>query len=132
LTTEVVGGASRITPGRSGPALVADGLGLGPFVVKPGPTPASGWARGTTWLRPGREIKDSGDRPVLRRLHDPVGQLKITQADDDSATGTLTGLRRRSGTASVPLPGEYAVGVMAAGQLSSGRPGALLAPPFLL
>ena len=42
-------------------------------------------------VRPGREIKDPATGRVLRRLTTAVGKLKITQADDESASGTLTG-----------------------------------------
>ena len=42
-------------------------------------------------LRPGREIKDPATGNVLRRTTAPVGKMKITSADEGSATGTLTG-----------------------------------------
>ena len=42
-------------------------------------------------LRPGREIKDPATGNVLRRTTAPVGKIKITSADQGSATGTLTG-----------------------------------------
>jgi len=42
-------------------------------------------------LRPGREIKDPATGNVLRRTTAPVGKIKITSADEGSATGTLTG-----------------------------------------
>lgn len=42
-------------------------------------------------LRPGREIKDPATGAVLRRMTTPVGKIKITSADEGSATGTLTG-----------------------------------------
>lgn len=41
--------------------------------------------------RPGREIKDPSTGSVLRRATTPVGKIKITSADDRTATGTLTG-----------------------------------------
>ena len=41
--------------------------------------------------RPGREIKDPATGKVLRRTTTPVGKIRITQADEGSATGTLTG-----------------------------------------
>ncbi len=41
--------------------------------------------------RPGREIKDPATGNVLRRVTTPVGKIKITSADEGSATGTLTG-----------------------------------------
>jgi curli biogenesis system outer membrane secretion channel CsgG len=48
-------------------------------------------------MRPGREIKDPATGRVLRRVTSPVGKLKITQADEGSATGTLTGGPARVG-----------------------------------
>lgn len=42
-------------------------------------------------VRPGREIKDPATGNVLRRVTTPVGKIKITSADVNSATGTLTG-----------------------------------------
>ena len=42
-------------------------------------------------LRPGREIKDPATGNVLRRATTPVGKIKITSADEGSATGSLTG-----------------------------------------
>lgn len=48
-------------------------------------------------VRPGREIRDPATGRVLRRTTTPVGKLKVTQADDGSATGTLTGGPARVG-----------------------------------
>lgn len=48
-------------------------------------------------VRPGREIKDPATGRVLRRVTTPVGKLKITDADEGSATGTLTGGPARVG-----------------------------------
>lgn len=48
-------------------------------------------------VRPGREIKDPATGRVLRRTTTPVGKLKITEADEGSATGTLTGGPARVG-----------------------------------
>ena len=42
-------------------------------------------------LHPGREIKDPATGSVLRRSTTRVGKIKITSADEGSATGTLTG-----------------------------------------
>src|SRR6266513_338681 len=42
-------------------------------------------------LRPGREIKDPATGALLRRTTTSVGKIKITSADEGSATGTLTG-----------------------------------------
>lgn len=48
-------------------------------------------------VRPGREIKDPATGRVLRRTTTPIGKLKVTQADEGSATGTLTGGPARVG-----------------------------------
>ncbi|HTH65144.1 MAG TPA: CsgG/HfaB family protein [Gemmatimonadales bacterium] len=48
-------------------------------------------------VRPGREIRDPATGRVLRRTTTPVGKLKISQADEGSATGTLTGGPARVG-----------------------------------
>ncbi len=48
-------------------------------------------------VRPGREIRDPATGRVLRRTTTPVGKLKVTQADEGSATGTLTGGPARVG-----------------------------------
>lgn len=42
-------------------------------------------------VRPGREIKDPSTGRVIRRVTTPVGTVKITEAGDTWATGTLTG-----------------------------------------
>ncbi len=54
---------------------------------------AGGVRIGTEYVvvRPGREIKDPATGNVLRRETAPVGKIKITTADERSATGTLTG-----------------------------------------
>jgi len=91
LTTEVVGGASRITPAKVEiHALVADVSGSD-IVVNAGTNAGIRVGMEYDVVRPGREIKDPATGRVLRRLTTPVGKLKITQADDESATGTLTG-----------------------------------------
>ncbi|HEY3221060.1 MAG TPA: CsgG/HfaB family protein [Gemmatimonadales bacterium] len=48
-------------------------------------------------LRPGREIKDPATGALLRRTTTPVGKIKVTAADELSATGTLTGDPARVG-----------------------------------
>ncbi|HEY6224369.1 MAG TPA: CsgG/HfaB family protein [Gemmatimonadales bacterium] len=48
-------------------------------------------------VRPGREIRDPATGRVLRRTTTPVGKLKVTQADEGSATGTLSGGPARVG-----------------------------------
>src|SRR5262245_27546212 len=42
-------------------------------------------------VRPGREIRDPATGRVLRRTTTPVGKLKVTSADEGSATGTFSG-----------------------------------------
>ena len=42
-------------------------------------------------MRPGREVRDPATGRVLRRITTRVGTLKITSADEQSATGTMTG-----------------------------------------
>ena len=71
-------------------ALVADVTGS-ELIINVGT--AGGVRTGTeyTVVRPGREIKDPATGSVLRRATTPVGKIKITSADEGSATGTLTG-----------------------------------------
>jgi len=71
-------------------ALVADVTGS-ELIINVGT--AGGVRIGTeyTVVRPGREIKDPATGSVLRRATTPVGKIKITSADEGSATGTLTG-----------------------------------------
>jgi curli biogenesis system outer membrane secretion channel CsgG len=71
-------------------ALVADVSGS-ELIINVGT--AGGVRVGTEYpvARPGREIKDPATGNVLRRATTPVGKLKITSADETSATGTLTG-----------------------------------------
>ena len=71
-------------------ALVADVSG-DQLVINVGT--AGGVRIGTEYVvvRPGREIKDPATGNVLRRETAPVGKIKITTADERSATGTLTG-----------------------------------------
>lgn len=47
--------------------------------------------------RPGREIRDPATGRVLRRVTTAVGKLKISSADEGSATGTLSGGPARVG-----------------------------------
>jgi len=42
-------------------------------------------------LRPGRDVKDPVTGKVLKHTTTSVGKIKITQIDDETATGTLTG-----------------------------------------
>ena len=97
LTSELVGSASRIQETKVEiRALVADVSG-GEVIINVGT--GAGVRVGTEYdiTRPGREIKDPATGRVLRRTTTPVGKLKITSADEGSATGTLTGGPARVG-----------------------------------
>ena len=80
-------------------------------------------------LRPGREIKDPATGALLRRTTTSVGKIKITSADEGSATGTLTGDLARVGDcvgacpvapASAPPPQNEAQGPAPALSTPSG------------
>ena len=97
LTGELVGSASRIQETKVEiRALVADVSG-GEVIINVGS--GAGVRVGSEYdvTRPGREIKDPATGRVLRRTTTPVGKLKITSADEGSATGTLTGGPARVG-----------------------------------
>ena len=91
LVTELVGASSKMTENVAViSALVADVSGT-ELIINVG---TNGGVRvGTEYsvVRPGREIKDPATGRVLRRTTTPVGKLKITSADETSATGNLTG-----------------------------------------
>ncbi|MFN2570074.1 MAG: CsgG/HfaB family protein [Gemmatimonadales bacterium] len=91
LLTELVGASTRIegtVAAISG--LVADVSGS-ELTINVGT--AKGVRVGTEYavMRPGREIKDPSTGRVIRRTTTPVGKLKITSADEESAVGTLSG-----------------------------------------
>src|SRR2546428_10142622 len=80
-------------------------------------------------LRPGREIKDPATGALLRRTTTSVGKIKITSADEGSASGTLTGELARVGDcvgacpvapASAPPPQNEAQGPAPALSTPSG------------
>ncbi len=71
-------------------ALVADVSGS-ELVINAGTTGGVRIGSEYTVVRPGREIRDPGTGKLLRRATTPVGKIKITSADEGSATGTLTG-----------------------------------------
>ena len=71
-------------------ALVADVSGS-ELVINVGTTGGVRVGSEYTVVRPGREIRDPGTGNLLRRATTPVGKIKITSADEGSATGTLTG-----------------------------------------
>jgi curli biogenesis system outer membrane secretion channel CsgG len=97
LLTEIVASSGRIVETvATVAALVADVAGS-ELIINAG---TSGGVRvGTEYqvIRPGREIKDPATGRVLRRTTTPVGKLKITSADEASATGTLSGGPARVG-----------------------------------
>jgi curli biogenesis system outer membrane secretion channel CsgG len=91
MTTELVDAAPRIPENVVQiQALVADVSGA-QVIINVGT--GAGVRVGGEYdvVRPGREIKDPATGRVLRRVTTAVGKLKITQADEGSATGTLTG-----------------------------------------
>ena len=91
LVIELVAAAPKIRETIAAiTALVADVSG-NQLVINVGT--AGGVRIGTEYVvvRPGREIKDPATGNVLRRETTPVGKIKITSADERSATGTLTG-----------------------------------------
>jgi curli biogenesis system outer membrane secretion channel CsgG len=97
LTTELVSSATRITENVVQiQALVADVSG-GEVTINVGT--GAGVRVGGEYdvSRPGREIRDPATGRVLRRVTTAVGKLKITQADEGSATGTLSGGPARVG-----------------------------------
>ena len=71
-------------------ALVADVSG-GELIINVGTAGGVRVGAEYTVVRPGREIKDPATGNVLRRATTTVGKIKITAADEGSATGTLTG-----------------------------------------
>jgi curli biogenesis system outer membrane secretion channel CsgG len=91
LVTELVASGSRIQETVAAiSGLVADVAGS-ELIINVGTT--AGVRVGTEYnvVRAGREIKDPATGRVLRRMTTPVGKLKITSADETSASGTLTG-----------------------------------------
>jgi curli biogenesis system outer membrane secretion channel CsgG len=97
LTTELVDAAPRIPENVVQiQALVADVSGS-QLIINVGTSAGVRIGGEYDVLRPGREIKDPATGRVLRRVTTAVGKLKITQADDASATGTLTGGPARVG-----------------------------------
>jgi len=97
LTTELVDAAPRIPENVVQiQALVADVSG-NQLIINVGT--AAGVRVGGEYdvVRPGREIKDPATGRVLRRVTTSVGKLKVTQADEGSASGTLTGGPARVG-----------------------------------
>lgn len=91
LVVQLAAAASKIPQSDAAVAgLVADATG-DQLIINVGT--AAGVRVGAEYViaRPGREIKDPATGNVLRRVTTPVGKIKITSADESSATGTLTG-----------------------------------------
>ena len=91
LVTELVGAAPKIVETVAAiSGLVADVAGS-ELIINVGTS--NGVRVGTEYavVRPGREIKDPATGRVLRRVTTAVGKIKITSAEETSATGTLTG-----------------------------------------
>jgi curli biogenesis system outer membrane secretion channel CsgG len=104
LTSELVAAASRIQETKVEiRALVADVSG-GEVTINVGT--GAGVRIGAEYdiVRPGREIRDPATGRVLRRTTTPVGKLKVTSADEGSATGTLTGGPARVGDCAGTCP----------------------------
>ena len=110
LTNELVGSADRIQEAKVEiRALVADVAG-GDVTINVGT--GAGIRVGAEYdvMRPGREIKDPATGRVLRRTTTPVGKLKIREADEGSATGTLTGGPARVGDCVGTCPANIGAG----------------------
>lgn len=110
LSGELVAAASRIQETKVEiRALVADVSG-GEVTINVGT--GAGVRVGSEYdiVRPGREIKDPATGRVLRRTTTPVGKLKITSADEGSATGTLTGGPARVGDCAGTCPANMGGG----------------------
>lgn len=91
LVTELVGASSRVTETVAAiSGLVAD-VSDNEVIINKGTR--DGVRVGVEYeiLRAGREIRDPATGRVLRRVTERVGKLKITQADEQSAVGTVTG-----------------------------------------
>ena len=97
LVTELVGAQSRITETVAAiSALVAD-VTETEIIINKGTR--DGVRVGVEYdiVRGGREIRDPASGRVLRRMTEKVGKVKITQADEESAVGTVSGAPVRVG-----------------------------------
>ena len=91
LVTELVGASSRVTETVAAiSGLVAD-VSDNEVIINKGTR--DGVRVGVEYeiLRAGREIRDPATGRVLRRISERVGKVKITQADEESAVGIVTG-----------------------------------------
>lgn len=132
LTSELVASASRITETKVEiRALVADVSGS-EVTINVGTGAGVRIGGEYAIVRPGREIRDPATGRVLRRTTTPVGTLKITSADEGSATGTLTGGPARVGDCAGTCPSNMGGGGGAAPPASTAEPlsqGNAPAPP---
>ena len=86
-------------------ALVADVAG-GEIIINVGTSGGVKVGAEYDVMRPGREVRDPATGRVLRRITTRVGTLKITSADEQSATGTLTGGPAQVGDCVGACPGS--------------------------
>ena len=86
-------------------ALVADVSG-GEIIINVGTSGGVKVGAEYDVMRPGREVRDPATGRVLRRITTRVGTLKITSADEQSATGTLTGGPAQVGDCVGACPGS--------------------------
>ena len=132
LTSELVASASRITETKVEiRALVADVSGS-EVTINVGTGAGVRIGGEYAIVRPGREIRDPATGRVLRRTTTAVGTLKITSADEGSATGTLSGGPARVGDCAGTCPSNMGGGGGAAPPASTAEPlsqGNAPAPP---
>jgi curli biogenesis system outer membrane secretion channel CsgG len=120
LTGQIAAAAGRIPETKVAiQALVADVAGS-ELIINVGTSAGVRVGAEYDVLRAGREIKDPATGRVLRRVTTNVGKLKITSADETSATGTLTGGPGKVGDC---------VGACPAGPAPAAAPAAAAAPP---
>jgi curli biogenesis system outer membrane secretion channel CsgG len=97
LVTELVGAQSRITETVAAiQALVAD-VTETEIIINKGTRDGVRVGAEYDIVRGGREIRDPASGRVLRRMTEKVGKVKITQADEQSAVGTVSGAPVRVG-----------------------------------
>jgi len=97
LVTELVGASSKMTDNvASISGLVAD-VTDGEVIINKGTKDGVRVGLEYEILRAGREIRDPATGRVLRRITERVGKVKITQADEESAVGTVSGAAPKVG-----------------------------------
>ena len=77
-------------------------------------------------LRPGRDVKDPVTGKVLKHTTTTVGKIKITQVDDESSTGTLTGGPAKVGDCVGACPAQIAPDAGGGGAVGAAAGGAAL------